>query len=701
MKRCKFALGLTIATFLVGCQDDKSPSNRDAAVTPDARDAGQRTDGLPDAAPVDTGLPSADLLDGRGIDGAIDTVAADLRASMDGEAARDFAAEGGSASLDLSADEADAPIADRPADMSMDDLRFDARVTAEVALDSSPTCAEATEQCNGIDDNCNGMIDEGCVAGCLVVCAKCGSGTDATPADGSVEHPFATIEAALSAGSRVDGGTQKRICVVGGATCRESTLYPMSGPLKMMDGLIIQGAYAITESGLEYCGVPTVRPRTTLVFASSEGVIFDQAVVAGAELSSLVIEINPPTGSESPATTGTAVAIKGGRNVTLSRVFVTEGFAANNTYGVAITAGGQATITGSSISSGQGRASAVGVYVNGGTLDMRNNCDRIVDGRCASYCDDGGAMLGAHGYSAASATEAPAQSSAIFVTGTSSAALVGNMFCAGTSNASSDQSPAGVSAVRCEGTGCTTVSGNVVAGGDGPVAVGIALVGASPLVERNLVEGGCGDGATTGVWAQGSSSRVQNNLIFGGQCPGSGASSFHGLHLILNAATDAPNVHSNDIEPLAVHGDCQSVGVLVERASGAGSLTSGVLRNNIISAGTCGRALAVSEGAGASLQSLQNNDLYAPTRTAGEQAILYRHGAVDATTAAQVNAIALAAGNVSSDPGYASYPRDLHLTAASPCVDQGTTAEAPTTDVDGRGRPAGRGPDIGAYELVE
>lgn len=735
-RSCKFALGLTIVTCLIGCEDDKStaPTNKDAAVIKDAREAGQMPDGTTDVAPVDTARLGDTVVD-RPDSRTIDTGMLDARAPID-EAPKDTIIDGAPSFVDTSADDFDAPAADGPADISIGDSRFDGRVAAEVAMDTGPVCVDgskescaslanpligacragtrvcsggkwgacsevvpaATEECNGVDDNCNGMIDEGCATGCLVVCAKCVS--DTTPADGSVAHPFATIEAALAAPAPVDGGAQKRLCVVGGATCRESTLYPMNGPLKMTDGLIIQGAYAITESGLEYCGVPTVRPRTTLAFSSSEGVVFDQAISTGAELSSLVIEINPPSSAESPAATGTAIAVKGAKNVSLGRVFVTEGFAANHTYGVAITSGGHVTITGSSISAGQGRASAAGVYVDGGTVNMRDNCDRIVDGRCASYCDDGGAMLGAHGYNAASTAESPAQASAIFVTGSSSASLVGNMFCGGTSNLGSGQSPATVGTVRCEGAGCTTVSGNVVAGGEGPVAVGVALVGASPRVDRNLVEGGCGDTATTGLWVEGSSARVENNLIFGGQCPGSGTPAFYGLHLVLGKATDSPDVHSNDIEPLGSSGDCQSVGVLVERAGSASNLTGGVLRNNIVSAGTCGLALAISEGPGVSLQSLKNNDLYAPTRpaTAGP-VVLYRRATVDVTTAAQVNEISMASGNLSADPGYASYPRDLHLTATSPCIDQGIAAGAPTTDIDSRARSAGLGPDIGAYEL--
>jgi hypothetical protein len=226
------------------------------------------------------------------------------------------------------------------------------------------------------------------------------------------------------------------------------------------------------------------------------------------------------------------------------------------------------------------------------------------------------------------------------------------------------------------------------------------VVGADPLLDNNQIEGGCGTRSVTGVWLENSSARLQNNRIFGSRCPEAAAALLSGLRLASTGTSDNPDVHSNDIEPFGIPGDCQSIGVLVEPASGAASVTAGVLRNNIISAGMCNRRVAISETADATLQSLRNNDLYAPTGDSSSTFVLYRHGGTEATTAAQVNAIALAGGNISADPQYLAYPFDLHLTAQSPCIDQGTSDDAPASDVVGTSRPVGVGYDIGAYEFT-
>ena len=159
-------------------------------------------------------------------------------------------------------------------------------------------------------------------------------------------------------------------------------------------------------------------------------------------------------------------------------------------------------------------------------------------------------------------------------------------------------------------------------------------------------------------------------------------------------------MHSNDIDPMGVSGNCQSIGVAIDRSSGPGA-SAGILRNNIISAGNCRKRFAVEELSNTTARVVENNDLYeGESSSATDTSVLYHRGDTDALTAEQINALAGAANNISAGPKFASYPTNLHLTTGSLlCIDHGTAEGAPATDADGNSRPQGNGYDIGAYEF--
>jgi hypothetical protein len=57
--------------------------------------------------------------------------------------------------------------------------------------------------------------------------------------------------------------------------------------------------------------------------------------------------------------------------------------------------------------------------------------------------------------------------------------------------------------------------------------------------------------------------------------------------------------------------------------------------------------------------------------------------------------------NLSENPVFiGGDPYDLSIDTASPCVDQGTSLGAPSTDMDGNPRPIGGGVDMGAFEVI-
>lgn len=561
------------------------------------------------------------------------------------------------------------------------------------------TLPAATELCNGLDDNCNGMTDEGCADGCVVVAP---SGDDTT-ADGTPGKPFGTIAAALALANAQDGGAPGRVCVAGGTTCNDNNAYPMDAPLVMASGGLIQGNYALADLGLSYC-TNTQPPTTAMQFTASEqGVVFDQSVVLHTELSGFIIDrFNPASGSTAAGPIS-AVLVKGGVNITLSGIFVTDAPSADTTYGVDVESGGQVTIVGSAIGGGQGRSAAIGVYVNGGSVNLRGNCDTSANGVCNSSCSSGSAVLGIRGRSGAAIANAAADSSAVYVTKASPAttSIVTNSLCGGAGTPSDNANGANVATLRCEAGACATIAGNIINSGSGRQTIAVNLLGGGSLVDGNSVVAACGIDSSTGVVLDDAPALLQNNRIVAGQCVGSAGSNgiSYGVHIMLGTSPGESDLHSNDIEPMGGTGDCQSLGVAVDRPSGD-AVSAGILRNNIISAGNCRTRMAVAELTDSSARVVENNDLYpGPISTATDPPVLYRRGGTDAMTAAQVNALTGAAKNLSADPKFVSFPTDLHLSSTSPCIDSGTSEGAPATDGDGNPRPAGNGFDIGAYEF--
>ena len=257
--------------------------------------------------------------------------------------------------------------------------------------------------------------------------------------------------------------------------------------------------------------------------------------------------------------------------------------------------------------------------------------------------------------------------------------------------------PPSSTGVECDAGSCDRIVGNVITGRGGVNVYGLALGGSSPLVDRNVITGGCGTTSATGVVTERSSARLQNNRIFAGSCNvvASTPSSFIGLH-VLAGVTSEIDAHSNDIDGGGAMSGCTSTGITLF-ASAAGLLAnSGIYRSNIVRAGSCPMRFGVGEsGIASDPRIFETNDLD-PYNT--PTALYLDEGTTALTTIAAVNALTdgTFVGNVSFDAGYVAYPGDLHLAAGSMCIGAGTTTGAPTTDMDGATRDAM--PDIGADE---
>jgi hypothetical protein len=248
--------------------------------------------------------------------------------------------------------------------------------------------------------------------------------------------------------------------------------------------------------------------------------------------------------------------------------------------------------------------------------------------------------------------------------------------------------------IRCESGGCMRIANNSIDGRGGTMRTrAISLDEAGPLIDGNTISGGCGSVESFGIVASDSYATIQNNYAFGSTC-NTAAGTVTGVLVEAPDVRNEVELHSNTIVGRTVAATCSGTGL----ALATGSTPSGVYRNNVISAGLCDTSVVVSEaGADSDPLIFESNDL---DPAHGSPSALYLdEGSTPLTTAAMVNALtdATVSGNLSVDPGYASFPMDLHLMAGSMCIDAGTAVGAPGHDFDGDVRDAS--PDIGADEL--
>lgn len=259
--------------------------------------------------------------------------------------------------------------------------------------------------------------------------------------------------------------------------------------------------------------------------------------------------------------------------------------------------------------------------------------------------------------------------------------------------------------VRCEAGACNVIRGNALIWGRAGIDVaGLQLVGpTSAFVDGNVIMGGCGATTSIGALAANAAARIQNNVIDAGSCAGVVPSSqWYGVRAVLGGGVNELDMHSNSILGGGAAGvACTSRGVSLDidplSTPPGGGL--GVLRNNIIDAGSCSTRHAFEEAsASADPRVFENNDLWPSGATA-----LYRDEAATnlATATAVDNLLDMqVAQTLDVDPQWTRDPANglYRLGAASMCRDAGTATGTPGNDFEGEHRPGGAAADIGADE---
>jgi hypothetical protein len=251
--------------------------------------------------------------------------------------------------------------------------------------------------------------------------------------------------------------------------------------------------------------------------------------------------------------------------------------------------------------------------------------------------------------------------------------------------------------VSCQGGSCARLSRNQIDGGEGEQTLGLFLGKSGPFVDRNRIVGGCGESVSRSVRALDAHARLENNVFFGSRCtsPGSQSSVTQALQVLASTGTSSMDVHSNLLDA-GGPGMCNGTSLALEAAGDPKAVSTGIFRNNILRAGSCGNRTGVWEGSRAIDPAVfQHNNL----DLAGT-AVLYFDETNAKLTIEQINALAdsQSGRNISVDARFVAYPLDLNLSAASMCRDAGTTQGAPARDMQGLARD--NTPDIGPHEYL-
>lgn len=228
--------------------------------------------------------------------------------------------------------------------------------------------------------------------------------------------------------------------------------------------------------------------------------------------------------------------------------------------------------------------------------------------------------------------------------------------------------------------GTVTLASNTIYDNASDYYGGGASIQAGTLVmTANVIRGNKGDGAAGGIWALGSSISLINNLFY--------ANSGYWYHGAILVEGDAIKVINNTIAYNYAEGIGAGLTVKLNEDS-----DTAVIYNNIIYGNNGyweGNDLCIlndgNENGVPSPVSLLNNDF--DQSAAGTRITI---------------PFSIDPSNLDNrDPLFVNQGTgDYRLTKGSPCIDTGTSTDAPATDMGGTSRPQGSGYDMGAYEYI-
>jgi hypothetical protein len=233
-----------------------------------------------------------------------------------------------------------------------------------------PAPATSIDACNGVDDDCDGAVDEDC-SDCVHVAS---GGNDTAAALDAGTTPFGSVQAAIDFAATLPPSA-RRVCVAPGASCGASASFPgpSAADLLMRDGVSVFANYA--SGTWARCSDST----TTLVPSTARGVVFPASVTSATGLDGFSIQ-------RFTAATTAGVTVDGATGAVLSNLTILDGPAVTDSYGVNVVAGATATVVRSRIDGGRGANTAIGVRASGGRVLLDENCPNVPGARCDVDC---------------------------------------------------------------------------------------------------------------------------------------------------------------------------------------------------------------------------------------------------------------------------------------------------------------------------